>query len=552
MSDNSLKRIYGIDLGTTYSAIAFVNEHGKAEIITNSDNERVTPSVVFFESEDNVIVGKIAKESAKTDPDKVVDFVKRNMSDQSWTFPVHGKEYKPEEISAHILRRLVNDAKKTGEHDVQDVVITCPAYFGDLERERTRIAGKLAGLNVIEILDEPVAAAINYGLNEDSKGQNVIVYDLGGGTFDVTVVKIGDDPSKNEISIICTEGNHQLGGKDWDDEIVKFLVAEFQDKTSCETNVLEDQEFAYDIRFNAENDKKTLTNRDKVTRKVSFDSEKTVVELTREKFDELTEHHLESTIILTDKVLEEAKARGIDKIHAFLLVGGSTRMPQIKAKLIEKYSEKLGITPIEFDVDEAVAKGAAKEGEIKVLNEQANSGTIDFDSLSKSEQQKKVEEIAEVTGKTEEEVLLAVTTKIKKVATKSYGLRALKNGQSIVRNLIIKQTPVPVSESQVFGTAGPNADEIDLIVYVNNESEADASVDMSEKLGQAVFALDGNLPDKSPIEITFELNDQGSLTLVGLDKTHGKKITANFKVEGIMSDDEIKQAIKKQRDLVVE
>ncbi|MDR1485744.1 MAG: Hsp70 family protein [Planctomycetaceae bacterium] len=551
MSENSQKRIYGIDLGTTYSAIAFINEHGKAEIITNSDNERVTPSVVFFETEDNVIVGKIAKEAAKADPEKVADFVKRNMSDPNWSFTVHGQEYKPEEISAHILRRLANDAKKTGEHDVQDVVITCPAYFGDLERERTRIAGQLAGLNVIEILDEPVAAAINYGLNEDAKGKNVIVYDLGGGTFDVTVVKIGNDPNKNEIEIICTEGNHQLGGKDWDDEVVKFLVSEFHERSLCSANVLEDQEFAYDIRFSAENDKKTLTNRDKVSRKVSFEGEKAVVELTRDKFDELTAHLFEQTEALTDKVLEEAKARGIDKIHAFLLVGGSTRMPQIKAKITEKYAERLGITPVEFDVDEAVAKGAAKAGEIKLLTDMANDGTTDFDDKTEEEKKETIKEIAEETGKTEEEVLLAVTTKLKKVATKSYGIRALKSGEPIVRNLIVKQTPVPTAGSQVFGTAGPNADEIDLVVYVNNESETDAPIEMCEQLGDAVFILDGNLPAKAPIEITFELNDQGSLTLVGLDKTHGKKITANFKTDGIMTENEIKEAQKKQRDLVI-
>ncbi len=547
------KRVYGIDLGTTYSAIAFINEHGKAEIITNSDNERVTPSVVFFESEDNVIVGNIAKESAKTDPGRVADFVKRQMSDKDWAFPVDGKTYKPEEISAHILRRLAGDAQKTGEHDVQDVVITCPAYFGDLERERTRQAGQLAGLNVIEILDEPVAAAINYGLNEDSKGKNVIVYDLGGGTFDVTVVSIGDNPDKNEISIICTEGNHQLGGKDWDDRIVQYFVQEFQNQISSSADLLADPETAYDLRFNAETDKKTLSKKDKIKRNVSFEGDKVTEELTREKFDEMTEDLLEQTFALTDKVLEEAKGKGISKIHSFLLVGGSTRMPQIKEKITQRYQSSLGVTPVEFDVDEAVAKGAAKAGEINLLTQAVNEGTSGgFEKLSATEKEKKIEEVAEATGMTEDEVLLAVTTKLKKVATKSYGIRVLKNGEPIVRNLIVKQTPVPTEGSQTFGTAGPNADEIDLIVFMNNESEMDAALGMCDELGQAVFQLDGNLPAKSPIEITFKLDDQGSLTLVGLDKTHGKTITANFKADGIMSAEEFQEAVVKQRDLVVE
>ncbi|MDR0706082.1 MAG: Hsp70 family protein [Planctomycetaceae bacterium] len=541
------KRVYGIDLGTTYSAIAFINEHGKAEIITNSDNERVTPSVVFFESEENIVVGKIAKESAKTDPSRVADFVKRQMSDKEWAFPVDDKSYKPEEISSFILRRLASDAKKTGDHEVQDVIITCPAYFGDLERERTRQAGKLAGFNVIEILDEPVAAAINYGLNDDAKGKNVIVYDLGGGTFDVTVVSIGDDPDKNEIKIVCTEGNHQLGGKDWDDQIVKHFVAEFQSQTGSGTNLLEDQEMAYDLRFNAETDKKMLSNKAKITRKVSFEGEKAVVELLREKFDEMTAHLLDQTFALTDKVLEEAKTRGVTKIHAFLLVGGSTRMPQIKEEITKRYGGILGVTPVEFDVDEAVAKGAAKAGEIHVL-QQAVEDIIETGAT----QEQALQELSDKTGKTGEDILIAVKTKIKKVATKSYGIRALKGGQPIIRNLIIKQTPVPTKGSQIFGTAGPNADEIDLVVFSNNESEPDALPDVSEEVGNAVFPLDGNLPAKAPIEITFELDDQGSLTLVGLDKTHGKTITANFKAEGVMSEEELNVAIEKQRDLVID
>ena len=255
MSDEKMKKVYGIDLGTTYSAIAYVNEYGKPEIITNSDNERVTPSVVYFESLQNPVVGKIAKESAKTDPDRVVDFVKRQMSNPDWTFELDGESFRPELISSLILKRLAGDANKSGNHEVKDVVITCPAYFGDLERSRTRQAGELAGLNVVEILDEPVAAAIYYGLNvPDSKGKNIIVYDLGGGTFDVTVVRIGSDPDKNEIDIICTEGDHMLGGKDWDDAIFNYYDEQFREETGSDANLKEDNETAYDLRLAAESD----------------------------------------------------------------------------------------------------------------------------------------------------------------------------------------------------------------------------------------------------------------------------------------------------------
>ena len=563
MSESS-KRVYGIDLGTTYSAIAFIDEYGKAQVITNSDNERVTPSVVFFESEENIIVGKIAKESAKTDPGRVADFVKRQMSDKDWVFDVDGKTYKPEEISAFILKRLAGDAEKTGDHKVEDVVITCPAYFGDLERERTRAAGKLAGLNVIEILDEPVAAAINYGLNDDAKGKNVIVYDLGGGTFDVTVVKIGNDPDKNEISIVCTEGNHQLGGKDWDDRIVQHYVGEFQSQTGSDADILSDLETAYDLRLSAETDKKTLSTKEKTVRGVNYEGEKAKVGLTKEQFDEITEDLLEQTFALTDKVIEEAKARGTTQFHAFLLVGGSTRMKQIKEKVTEKYGASLGVTPVEFDVDEAVAKGAAKSGEIKIITGKveeaiykiAENQGVAINDLTEEKIAELEEEaltiVAEEGGYELITVQKARDTVLKKVATKSYGIRALKGGAEVVRNLIVKQTPVPCEGSQVFGTAGPNADEIDLVVFSNDESAGDASADMSLEVGRAVFELDGTLPAKAPIEITFKLDEQGTLTLVGLDKTHGKVIEATFKADGVMTDEEIQEKIEASRDLVIE
>lgn len=540
MSEEQVKRIYGIDLGTTYSAITCINEHGKPEIITNSDNERVTPSVVYFESLENVIVGKIAKESAKTEPDRVVDFVKLQMNNRDWTFELDGKSFRPEEISAFILKRLVNDAAKTGNHDVKDVVITCPAYFGDLERSRTRQAGEIAGLNVVEILDEPVAAAINYGLNEESKGKNIIVYDLGGGTFDVTVLSIGNDPEKNDIKIVCTEGDHQLGGKNWDDAIFQYYIEQFQNEAGSSAGLEEDMETVYDLRLAAETDKKTLTNRDKVSRRVSFEGEKVIVELTRERFDSLTESLLARTVELTSRVLEEGAKQGISKIDTFLLVGGSTRMPQVSQKITEAFSERLGVTPVAFDVDEAVAKGAAQVGNIKsIQNYAAESG-------------KSTTEIAEETGITEDEIKLAVKTNIQKIATKSYGIQALKNDEEIIFNLLIKQSEVPASGSKTFYTAEANAAEIDLVVFANNEANQIADKMMGEEIGRAVFTLPQNLPDHSPIEITFELSDQGTLSMTAVDKTFDQKVDAVFKADGIMSEEEFEEARKNARNITVD
>ena len=556
------KKIYGIDLGTTYSAIACIDEFGKTAVIPNSDNERITPSVVFFESKDNITVGKTAKGSKETDPDRVVDFVKRQMSDKNWTFSVDGENYNPERISSYILGRLAADANKTAGHDVKDVVITCPAYFGDFERQRTRDAGEIAGLNVIAILDEPVAAALFYGLTSDNKGKTIIVYDLGGGTFDVTVVKIGDDGS---VEVVCTEGNHQLGGYNWDKEIVDYFVQEFQSQTGSSANPLEDPETAAELWSYAEEVKKTLSAKESMKKPIKYDGERANVELTREKFDELTNGLLEQTIALTDQVLEQAKI----KVDSWLLVGGSTRMPQVRDKLCAKYGLTLGKDLIDPgpDVDEMVAKGAAQYGAssiaIKYATELINKlfpdGNADFGKLSKQEQEKVIEEVAEKTGETKEDVRKKYVLEgkgfqpiFRTVASKSYGIKALVGGKPVVVNLIQKQTKLPVSTGQTFGTASDNADCLELVVYLNNENESEVGLDKSEELGNAEFPLDGNLPAGSPIEIIYNLDEQGRLILTGIDKTHGKQITADFKSDGVMTEDEKQEAKAQSRDLVLD
>ncbi|MDO5566093.1 MAG: Hsp70 family protein, partial [Planctomycetia bacterium] len=395
----------------------------------------------------------------------------------------------------------------------------------------------------------------------DAKGKNIIVYDLGGGTFDVTVVRIGSDPDKNEIDIICTEGDHMLGGKDWDDAIFNYYDEQFRNETGSEASLKDDNETAYDLRLAAENDKKTLTNRDKVSRRVSFDGEKVVVELTLEKFNELTDGLLEKTVTLTEAVLEQAKSRGIEKIDAFLLVGGSTRMRQIESKIKEVFTPRLGVEPAACDVDEAVAKGAAIVGEFAAIKNYVFGGLgITPPGETSGEDapepvmptQEQIAQVAEATGKTEEEILLAVSTSITKVATKSYGIQALKDGKEIIRNLVIKQSPVPAAGSQVFKTACANAEEIDLIVFANNESCENAEPEMGEEIGRVVFPLPQNLPDRAPIEITFNLRDDGTLFMTALDQTYNQKIDANFQAAGVMSEEELAAAQRQARSIIVD
>jgi len=559
MSNVPKNYVYGIDLGTTYSAIAFINDYGKAEIIKNSDGESTTPSVVYFESPTNITVGTNAKSAGNTGPEaaqRVVDFVKNQMSNETWKFTADGKDYGPVEVSSLILKRLVNDAKKTGGHEVKDVVITCPAYFGELERMRTRQAGELIGLNVLEILDEPVAAAINYGLEvANVKGQNVIVYDLGGGTFDVTVISIGADPEKTDIRVVCTEGDHQLGGKNWDDQIVQHYLMKFRENTGTDIMQGDQQEMhetLYDLRIGAERNKKTLTTRNEVGQKITFDGNKTSVNLTREEFDEMTADFLDRTIVLTDKVLEFAKKeKGISKIDTFLLVGGSTKMLQIEAKIIEKYSTALGIKPVHFDVDEAVAKGAAKECEIVLIKrELGRTGTLDLNGLPIPSEED-IDKIAVRLGKTREQVKEAVTIRTRKVATKSYGIEALIGSaqEKKASNLVIKQSEVPITVKERFEAADNDTYELPLIVYANDETAKHAELGMCTKVGEALFVLPQKLDRGMPIDIQFTLSDEGKLRLYAHDPTHNQTKEAEFTPEGALTEEQM-NAAKKQGNLL--
>jgi len=252
------KRIFGIDLGTTYSSIAYVDEYGKAVIIPNAENERVTPSVVFFD-DDSIVIGDVAKESSKLYPNEVVSFVKRSMGEPNFIFLHNSEEYRAEEISAYVLKKLAQDAEQYLGEKVTEVVITCPAYFGINEREATRKAGEIAGFNVRHIINEPTAAAIAYGSLDSSEDRIVLVYDLGGGTFDVTMIDI----RKDSVEVICTGGDNNLGGKDWDDRLVAHMVELFQSETGTDEDILDDPETWQDHQLSAEKAKKILSQRPK-------------------------------------------------------------------------------------------------------------------------------------------------------------------------------------------------------------------------------------------------------------------------------------------------
>ncbi len=542
-------KIYGIDLGTTYSAIAYVNEYNQAETIRNSENEQTTPSAIFFESSDNIIVGKVAKEAAKTDADSVVEFVKRQIG-TDWTFNFDGTEYKPEELSSYILRRLAEDARKTGEHEVKEVVITCPAYFGDAERNATRLAGELAGLNVVQILDEPAAAALYYGFDQSEGRRNAIVYDLGGGTFDVSVVSIDG----SEIRIVCTDGDHRLGGKDWDDAIINDFVSDFQNETGVE-GILDDPETCYDLRLSAENAKKTLTNRETAPVRVSFGGSRVNIQYSRERFESSTSHLLDRTIEFTRSVLAVARAKGVEKIDDFLLVGGSTRMKMVERRIREEFESELGVVPRALDVDEAVAKGAALFGQcrnVKITLEKKAQELAgkSFDELSDSERESVVDETSAEQGVSSDYLLETSKISITTVATKSYGIRVKKNGRPILHHLIVRQSSTPVVSALTCYTDEADAEAIDIRVFSSNLDAVDAELDEGEEVGVTTLELPPGLPEHTRVEVTFTLSEEGVLELTAV--ASGREAKATFKAEVGMSDEEIRAAKERSRDVVIE
>ena len=363
------KYVFGIDLGTTYSCIARVDETGRAEVIKNLEGENVTPSVVAFE-DDSVIVGSDAKDESSIKPETTVMLVKSYMGKKTSMIDYNGEPKMPEEISSYILKKLARDTSEQLGVEVKDVVITCPAYFGTAERTATKNAGKIAGLNVLEIISEPTAAAIYYGCTRKHDEKTVLVYDLGGGTFDVTVMRI----SANKIEVVCSDGDHDLGGKNWDETLMSYLINQFSQKVGYE--VEPDEYLDQRLREMAEKLKKRLTATTKASGILEGDAKQEKLSVTREDFDRMTSIYLRETMNKVETVLEISKNKGY-QIDEVLLVGGSTRMPQVK----ETLEAKFGKEKVYFlEPDEAVAKGAAIHAVNVYVNNQKNLSEKDFES----------------------------------------------------------------------------------------------------------------------------------------------------------------------------
>lgn len=554
-------RIFGIDLGTTYSCISYLDENSRPVVIAGDNNRLVTPSVVYIGPDGGVIVGETAKEYAKVDPDNTVTLVKRHMGDSTWEKGISGTQYRPEDISGYILSKLKNAAKAALGEEVTDVVITVPAYFGSAERTATQQAGELAGLKVHQLIPEPTAAAVFYAVSE-GQDQTVMVYDLGGGTFDITVMNVSEG---NRVAVICTDGDSVLGGQDWDDRLVNYISDLWQQEHGYETHPLDDPETHQDINNSAENAKINLSNREQVPMTVQHGPGRTRVDLTREKFDELTADLLTRTIDLTKKTLEVAKSKGHAKLDKILLVGGSTYMPQVKERLL---IELPGI-PIEaFDPDQCVAKGAAIYGanvQIKEAYEQAITETLGGKVSSNDVEELSVEQKDQIAQKALENlpsnITLAAlqhgrTQEIVNACSKNFGVVTYDKYRGIfqITFMISKNDPVPSKETTNLVTIDRNQQTMIFPIVEANGDNLEGSVDIGSapnspdgydlppyavEIGKMTLPLPPNLPADTPVRITYMLSEDGGKLNADAEHSSGSKIATEITQVGALTPEEM-------------
>ncbi len=560
-----MKKVLGIDLGTTYSCVSVIDASGKPVVLKNSEGELTTPSVVFFESQNSVIVGTSAKESAKLYPGDVVSFVKRSIGQPGASWNIQGIDRGPEEISSYILKKVVADAvdilrsenRLKANESISDVVITCPAYFGVAEREATKRAGEIAGLNVINIINEPTAAAITYGVSDARENNVVLVYDLGGGTFDVTLIDI----QPGAIKVVCTGGDHALGGKLWDDRIIEYVAGEFSSQTGNTEDILSDPETFQELALSAERAKKMLTARNRAPIAINYKGDRARVELSRDKFDKLTQDLLERTISLTREMLEEAVKKGysVTHINEILLVGGSTRMPQIARRIKSEFSAPVKV----YDPDEAVAKGAAIFGErqefFAELIEQTAQGTGKTELQIKRELasgKTDIVRLAEKAGMDVGDVTDAVNMNITNVTSRSFGTIAFQSIEAeedaeVLYNMILKNDELPAKEVKQFYTVAENQSSVHIRVLESLSSERYAQPAEGTEIGEAILELPEGLPPGSPLQIEFELNEAGLLELYATELKQGREVKARFETTDALSEKDVNEAKQRLEESMV-
>ena len=490
-----MSKIIGIDLGTTNSCVA-VMEGGKSTVVANSEGARTTPSVVAFTKSNERLVGEPAKRQAVTNADHTISSIKREMG-SDYRVNIDDKKYSPQEISAMILQKLKKDAEDYLGESVTEAVITVPAYFNDAQRQATKDAGKIAGLEVKRIINEPTAAALAYGLDNE-KEQKIMVYDLGGGTFDVSVIEIGE----GVIEVLSTAGNNRLGGDDFDQKITDYMLSEFNAAEGVDLS--QDKMALQRLREAAEKAKKELSSATTTNINLPFitatqDGPKHFdMNLTRAKFDELTHDLVEKTAEPVKRALSDAGVTA-SELGQVLLVGGSTRIPAVQDKVKQLTGKEPSKT---LNPDECVALGAAIQG--GKLAGDAGAGDI---------------------------LLLDVTPLSLSIETMG----------GVATRLIERNTTIPTKKSQIFSTAADNQTAVDINVV---QGERQFAKD-NKSLGQ--FRLDGIPPARRgvpQIEVTFDIDANGIVNVSAKDLGTGKEQKITITAGSNMSDAEIEKAVR--------
>jgi len=521
---------YGIDLGTTNSCVATVDHTGRPVILKSAVGEDTTPSVVYFESPDNVVVGRQAKDSAVLAPPLVVEMVKRQMGqDVHYTF--HGQDHTPESVSALILRELARAAEAEAREEVRDVVITVPAYFGVAEREATRKAGQIAGLNVLDVLAEPVAAALAYqALGEAGGVRHLFVFDLGGGTFDTTVIRIDGD----DIQVVCTDGNHHLGGADWDNKIINFLLSGFTSQYP-DLDPSGDEAFMQDLATSAEQLKKALSAT--MTRKqtVRFDGSVAQLELTREHLEELTSELLERAMEITERTIATAREKGVDHFDDVLLVGGMTIMPVIAATLRERF----GLEGRLQDPHLAVAKGAA----LFALMRQIKVSLPDGDAGAPPDSM--VQEVADQLGIDPEQVDAMRRKRVATVVPRAFGIKVVDTDDPLwntdpararryITHLLTANTPLPADTApETFATVYDNQRQVLLEVWEQAGSVASEEQEHNTRIGEGTLRDLPRRPAGAPFEVVFHMTETGLLKVHGGEAESGSEVRFEIQIGGL-------------------
>lgn len=490
-----MSKVIGIDLGTTNSCVA-VMEGGEAVVIANVEGKRTTPSIVAFTKDGERLVGETAKRQAVTNPDKTIASIKRHMGSDH-KVNVDGKSYSPQEISAFILQKLKADAESYLGETVTEAVITVPAYFSDSQRQATKDAGRIAGLEVKRIINEPTAAALAYGIDKEDHMQTIMVYDLGGGTFDVSILEIGE----GVFEVKATAGNNKLGGDDFDQVVIDYLADQFQRETGVDLR--KDKMALQRLKEAAETAKKELSSAMSSNINLPFitatqDGPKHLnMDLSRAKFNELTAFLVEKTVEPVKKAMSDAKltANDIDKV---LLVGGSTRIPAVQeaVKRLTGKDPHKGINP-----DECVALGAAIQGGV-------------------------------LTGEFGTDILLVDVTPL------SLGIETLGG---VFTKLIDRNTRIPSKKSQVFSTAADNQPAVDIHVLQGERQMANDNISLGR------FQLSGIVPAPRgipQIEVTFDIDANGIVNVSAKDLGTGKEQKITITASTKMSDADIEKKVK--------